>query len=250
MGFTYDVIGGPLKAFNAHKHWISGWFDDAVKIEIDPLVEAHRFDLMAFTEYGMNVRDIESPVLAKLGSNVYLQYSLSHGYNRDVEAFASNKVTIVAATHDIDVSRFLAGLDVGESYSIDDFEGTGYPLVISVCSIDDAAAKTAAISVHLADGKQESKCAMELARPGARRTAVPSIAPTTAPTFRPTRSPISPSTEPTAQPTPLPSIPSEPIVIQIMSRPSSDSPSQQPSEVPSDVPSDIPSRFLPGPPIL
>jgi hypothetical protein len=59
MGFSANATGGPRMCFNAHKHWILGWFNDR-QLQIDPDSNPFQGRLLAFTDAGIALAGIWS----------------------------------------------------------------------------------------------------------------------------------------------------------------------------------------------
>ncbi|CAB9499848.1 glutathione Stransferase [Seminavis robusta] len=237
LGFTVYKVGSPLKCFNGHKNWISGWFQDRA-VHIDPIVESSRlFRLVTFVDYDkpMHQSDV---VLIRVG-NYYVQYNRAKGINIDT-GMNADTVTITYARDHVSDSEAIAGLASGQAQQLSNYKGTGLDLVVEVCEVGTAEGASSVISmarqaifgetlspyspidyawvsIYLDDGVQQSRC-HQLGRDPTRE---PSAAPTSA----------SPTLRPTLSPTQLPTL----------------SPTQSPSE-PSAFPSSLPSSALPSSP--
>jgi hypothetical protein len=157
MGYTMDMIGAPRKAFNAHKHWISGWFDEQYMLAITPTDEPVRKRLIAFIDYG-DLDSDEGAVVIRVGKTIFMQYNIAKGYNAETSGSSMNKVTIVRAANDSDVSDYLTGLSSGDSYRIRDFESTGSSLVIKVCTVGRWTHYYADVEISLEDGSYSRQC--------------------------------------------------------------------------------------------
>jgi hypothetical protein len=160
MGYAVNFYGVPRKAFNAHKHWLAGWFTDRA-VWLDP---TSSFDggpigayLASFVDYRNPNLDDSAVVLIRIG-NLFLQFNEGKGYNVDTPAEARDKVIIAEAAGPGEVSQLLKGIAVGQAYVRPEFSDEGYDLVISFCDHVVAPYGYAAVSIHMEDGVQTSVC--------------------------------------------------------------------------------------------
>jgi Gametolysin peptidase M11 len=198
-GFTVYQTGAPVKCFNGHKNWISGWFQDR-QILVDPTLESSRLlRLVTFVDYDkpMHTNDV---VLIRVGSH-FIQYNRAKGINIDT-GMNADTVTITYAKDAASDSQAVAGLTAGQTTRVIDFKGTGYDLVIEVCEFgstgensvismarqaifgqgtETSSADYAWVSIYLDDGLQKSKCD----RVDQATSEAPSVSPTSLPTTRP-----------------------------------------------------------------
>lgn len=205
MGYTIYETGAPLKCFNGHKLWLSGWFQDRA-YNIDPSVGNPVLKrVVAFADYGKTL-DGSDVVLLRVGQ-YFIQYNRAKGINVGTGTNA-DKVTITyakGATYD---SLAIAGLSAGNSHTLPGFGNTGSDLVIEVCQVGTVSAPPSStsiaqanekgsslslidfawVSVHLDNGNQQSQCnqlrngevnSQSTARP---TSSAPSPSPTTSPT--------------------------------------------------------------------
>lgn len=141
MGFTYNRMYEPQKAFNAHKHWISGWFPSrrawdatnhilprqqtgtrALQGPIASFVDASHHGLPSFL-----------PVLVKLG-RYFLHFNRAKGYNIGTATEFKDMVTINYAEHDDTESDFIAALDFTSPTVVLPFaEEEGGSLILRLC---------------------------------------------------------------------------------------------------------------------
>jgi hypothetical protein len=144
--------------FNAHKNWMSGWFDDR-KITVNPLKAPWIGNLTSFVDYNTTVNNT---VLINVG-NFYLQLNSAKKFNNETKT-NPNQVNIVAAdvpSNPNTRSWLMAGLSVGRVVTIGNFNGTNATLVIQVCSMTFGAIDTAQVSIYLKSGNSSpsSYCA-------------------------------------------------------------------------------------------
>jgi Gametolysin peptidase M11 len=206
-GFTEYKTGAPVKCFNGHKNWISGWFKDR-QVLVDPTWESSRLlRLVTFVDYDkpMNTNDV---VLIRVGS-YFIQYNRAKGINIDT-GMNADTVTVTYAEDAVSDSQAIAGLSAGQTKLIADFKGSGYDLVVEVCEFGSTGENSvvsttrqvifgqgtetssidfAWVSIYLKDGVQESKC--DRVGEGEATLREPSASPTTIrltywPTQRPT----------------------------------------------------------------
>jgi hypothetical protein len=130
-----DGAGYPRKAFNGHKHWHSGWFQDRTT-QIFPFQSqagsVNRRRLVSFVEYSNPKMLPNDIVLIRCGS-IYIQYNRAKGYN--VDSSEANRVTVSEGFVDGDLSKRLASLASGEKYTYQNFEESGKALIVQVCTI-------------------------------------------------------------------------------------------------------------------
>lgn len=96
--------------FNAHKHWVLGWFRDR-QVEILPNVKPWKGRLLAFTDYQ---RAIKGDYVLIHFSDVYIQYNRAQGANIQVQENRNQIVIIKASGEDFE-SELLVGLALGTS---------------------------------------------------------------------------------------------------------------------------------------
>ena len=220
MGFTVYQEGAPLKCFNGHKNWISGWFEDR-EYAINPAMPSPVLArLVTFVDYKKDLEE-NDVVLIRVG-RYYVQYNRAKGANIDTGLHA-DKVSITFAEDAISDSKAIVGLGDGQMTSLPNFRNTGYNLVVEVCEFgtagedsseaslakqfifgqaEDTIIDYAWVSFNLDDGMQQSQC-FKVGRP---ETQQPSLQPTSSrpslsPSIRPT---VPPTLKPTLQPTPSP----------------------------------------------
>ena len=161
MGYAINKMYGPRKGFNAHKHWMSGWFDDRlVDIEAELLRSgALAAPLVAFVDASNIFLSESEAVVLKIG-NLYVQFNRAKGYNSGTYVDQEDRVTVAYAESEENVSDLVAALEQNEIYTHPDFE-RGADLVIEVCSIDSEQlgdVDYALVSIHLNDGIHTSLC--------------------------------------------------------------------------------------------
>ena len=162
MGYANNKQFGPQKGFNAHKHWISGWFDDrSIDIEENLLLHgAMGAPLVAFVDASNENLPENEVVVLKIG-DLYIQYNKAKGYNSGTYIDQKDKVTVNYAESEDDVSDLVGELAPGETYIHPSFDEAGHDLIIQVCSLgaeDLADIDYAVLSIHLDDGFQTSLC--------------------------------------------------------------------------------------------
>lgn len=160
MGYAVNFYGVPRKAFNAHKHWLSGWFADRA-VWLDPTSSLHSGPigayLASFVDYRNPNLDDSAVVLIRIG-NLFLQLNEGKGYNVDTPAEARDRVIVAEAAGPGEVSQLLKGIAVGQAFVRPAFSSEGHDLVITFCDHVVAPYGYAAISIHVEDGVQTSVC--------------------------------------------------------------------------------------------
>jgi Gametolysin peptidase M11 len=160
MGYAVNYYGVPRKAFNAHKHWLSGWFADRA-VWLDPTSALHGGPigayLASFVDYRNSDLDDSAVVLIRIG-NLFLQFNEGKGYNVDTPTEARDRVIVAEAAGPGEVSQLLKGIAVGQAFVRPGFSSEGHDLVITFCDHVVAPYGYAAISIHMEDGVQTSVC--------------------------------------------------------------------------------------------
>lgn len=162
MGYANNKMHGPQKGFNAHKHWISGWFDDR-SVDIEENLLLHRAmgaPLVSFVDASNEDLPQSEAVVLKV-KHLYVQYNRAKGYNSGTFKDQKDRVTVNYAESEDDVSDLVAELAVNETYVHASFDEAGNDLIIQVCSVGVealAGIDYAVVSVHLDDGFQTSIC--------------------------------------------------------------------------------------------
>ncbi|GKY98308.1 hypothetical protein MPSEU_000788400 [Mayamaea pseudoterrestris] len=155
MGYAINEFGYPIKAFNAHKHWVSGWFTDRAE-EVYPENGPIVGNLVSFVDYGDSEMQTNDVVLMRAG-NLYMHYNRAKGYNVDTPSAYKDRVVIAESTGDLELSNFVAALAKGQSYFYPNFSGYD-TLVIEVCDQMTGSLDYAVVSMYIEDGIQKSNC--------------------------------------------------------------------------------------------
>ena len=125
--------GYPRKAFNGHKHWNSGWFQDrASDVHPFPSDGIIQKRIVSFVEYSNPTLLSDDLVLLKCG-NLFIQYNRAKGYNIDTSE--RDRVTISEGLVDGALSKRVASLSAGERYQYPNFDSSGRDLVVQVCGM-------------------------------------------------------------------------------------------------------------------
>ena len=251
MGFLEDSFAYPLKAFvredaacstvflllhgpltfydffdalipytyqNAHKHWLSGWFDDRAETVNRTELPRDGYDrrLVSFVDYNHDAL-METDVVLIAIDDLYMQYDIPKGYN--IDSLSRANVLITQANDTMSRSFAVANLSMGQSFTyrkISDSDDSN-EIVIEFCNTGFAndTLDYSIISIHLNDGTQQSTCqhaengtlsstptspilSMESSAPSSPSSSVPSDVPTNIPSM-PNRNSVTSS-----RPTPLP----------------------------------------------
>lgn len=179
-----SVAGYPKKAFNGHKHWVSGWFRDRA-VEIDPTLPTihsgrdsalqfsnttsistlHR--IVSFVDYKHQGLRRDHVILVKVGP-FFIQYNRAKDYN--IDSPEPEKVTVTQAWSDVwsDAvpSTLVASLSQGETYihgnyrnatiknDTSGFSASSLTLIIQVCKLvaqPSGVLDYADVSIHIVD---------------------------------------------------------------------------------------------------
>jgi hypothetical protein len=222
MGYTVYKSGAPIKCFNAHKNWLSGWFGGREYAVNPAMPEPVLNRLVTFVDYDKEMEWFDI-VLLRVGP-YYIQYNRAKGINIDT-GMNADLVTVTYAKDDSSDSEAIAGLAAGQQVELPGYRRTGFSLVIEVCELGtfDGSASSSAVSItksasgrssnslssfdyawvsiYLDNGEQQSQCDR------VDSPTVPDVAAVTPkPSLRPTTSPPSaiPTSEPTLQPSSQP----------------------------------------------
>jgi Gametolysin peptidase M11 len=157
-----DGAGYPRKAFNGHKQWYSGWFQDRA-VEVYPLLYNGIIQnrIVSFVEYSNPHMHHEDLVQLKCGT-LFIQYNRAKGYN--VDSSEPDRVTISEGFVDGGLSKRVASLGSGEKYLYPNFDGSGKELVIQVCGVTAdllGVIDYADVRVYINDGPVKLICPVE-----------------------------------------------------------------------------------------
>ena len=142
----------PLKCFNGQNNWLLGWFQTRRKI-INPLTDGPQiFKIAAFVDF--NKTQSHESVLVKVGDRYYLQYNRAKLYNNETGEYPD----LLTVTEDVPGgTESRAGLDVGQSWTLEDYNGTGQSLIVAVCQRQNGTSSSADILI-LSVALDESLC--------------------------------------------------------------------------------------------
>lgn len=159
MGFSINKQYYPVKSFNAHKLYISGWMEDRKADVTDVVLSLGQTTGVVAAVVDADHRNKPTDdfvVVLKMG-DLYLQYNRAKSYNRDTPV--PDVVTIVQADSDDDVSLLAAtNLTKGTSFTYDSFMDSTHSLVVTVCELRRVSGLDyAVISLHL-DGIRTHQC--------------------------------------------------------------------------------------------
>lgn len=123
MGYGSKDATTPAKCFNALKNYQLGWYQDKVAV-VNP-AQPVKATIGGFVDYDSSDDD----VILKI-DDYYVEYNLAQKFNAETSQ-AINQVTITKDANDY--SRRVAILDVGDRYSVANYNNTGHALVVEVC---------------------------------------------------------------------------------------------------------------------
>jgi hypothetical protein len=222
MGRSIIRVGGPQQCFNGQKYFMGGWLWDRFReadMRTDPTPWLGR--LVAFTDHQNSQLQPADTTLLRVvipdGMDLFVLYNKAKSFNNGVREKA-NQVTIVQTSVESSVvSEMLAGLNVGESFSI---QG----LTVTVCTaVEDKMTDIDYVVVNVYKTSQSSTCD--------EYAPIPTKAPSPKPSPAPTKIPVAPI--PTKAPSPKPS--PAPTKIPVAPIPTK-APSPKPSPAPTNVP--------------
>ena len=120
---------GGLLAFNGHKHWLSGWYEERA-VSVDQQQDTY-LRLVSFVDYQHPALLNGDAVVVRVGESLFLQYNRAKGFNAEVGE--PDTVTITHAEGPNRFSYALAALHAGQSYNAADLNGTFW--TIEVCAL-------------------------------------------------------------------------------------------------------------------
>ncbi len=160
MGYAYQLTGHPMMCFNGHKNYLAGWIDDR-KISINPVINgAWGGTLLAPVDYTAAIGTLPNATVVVNVGIFYIQLNGAKKFNNETKA-GPNLVNVVSADVPSNpnlVAWLNASLAMGQNYTIANYSGTGYPLVIQVCNITLGDIDTAQVTIYLKNGNQTSQC--------------------------------------------------------------------------------------------
>lgn len=213
MGFSYNILELPKKAFNGHKHWISGWYDEA-RISLDSVDTPVLLRLDSFVDFEATGNN-KYPVLLNVGT-LYLQYNRAKGYNEGTPGDTANTVTITEAKDHTAVSYHRAALGKRATQEIDGLyftvcdtgvDGTVDFALVSISKDPDLNVCQTTPIEALGPPSTDSPTFSPISAPTSTPTEQPSIRTTEMPSLSPTlTTTTAPTLTPSESPTPRPSL--------------------------------------------
>lgn len=119
----------PRKCFNGLENYQLGWFKDRELRMSQGFEMGFIIKLATFVDYQKSLQD--EPVIVNIADQLFLQYNRAKEFNVDTEE-KKDQVTITAPGQG--GTEGLAGLDVKQQYTVQNFQNSGRTLVIDVCS--------------------------------------------------------------------------------------------------------------------
>ena len=144
MGFSYSSDNGPLMCFNSAKSWQLNWY--ASRMESIPFstgVKSRR--LIGLADFGNTNAQADDKVVIKLNTasstDFYMSFNRQTGINSGTRE-AGNQVLIQRAagegTSYYAESELLAKMVTGNTFTLGNFDGSGYDLQVTVDNINTA----------------------------------------------------------------------------------------------------------------
>ena len=215
MGYSYTSNEGPKMCFNGAKSWLLGWYQDkSVSVDLDVNDQSQNTwngKLVGVTDYSDQLSAPEYSVVVEIVNgdqadnniqNYYLLYNRKDGVNSGVPEHG-DKVTITGAKlsqtasslRETEESEHLAHLQVGQTYQITNFKGSGLTLIIKYCESNTSNdPEYARVSMYFSNDTDQ--CTI---------SPPPPSPPTPPSTPNPTRNPTrNPTPNPTSPPPPTP----------------------------------------------
>lgn len=155
-------MGGPATCFNAHKHWILGWFKDrSLALTTNDLPWTG--ELAAFADY--DVTPSSQYTIIRIGQSgparLFLQYNLAKKMNRGARAFKNMVVVTEDEGSNPGYQSWAVGsinVDLNGSLKYSGLYDLDHDLVIEVCEKGSGPTDFVRLSVYVDDGKQQSGC--------------------------------------------------------------------------------------------
>jgi hypothetical protein len=223
------MLGYFVKYQNAHKHWLSGWFENrTVTLNVTMLPwDGNEQRLASYVDYSNNELFLTDVVLIVF-DDIYIQYNRAKGYN--IDSIQPANVAITQANDTMSRSSALADLTAGQSFLYNKRNnGTNDSnisdgIIIDFCNTSNTSGSVdyAVISIYLDDGLQLSKCRQNVYT-STEPTMSPSIFPSTITSFSPTLIPSATTNSNSTAP-------------ELMRSPS-EIPSSKPEKLPTGTPS-------------
>ena len=141
MGYSYSQDNGPLMCFNSAKSWQLGWYSSR-HATYNFFTGASTYRLIGLADH-QNVNAASSDrVLIKLNTgsstDYYMSFNRQTGINSGTQE-AGNRVLIQRADGEgtsYAESELLAKMVAGNTYTLDNFDGSGYDLTVTVNAIN------------------------------------------------------------------------------------------------------------------
>ena len=146
---------------NAHKHWISGWFDNRTETVNQTALprDGNERRLVSFVDYDDDTL-FETDVVLISVDDLYIQYDVPKGYN--IHSLSRANVLITQANDTMSRSVAVANLSIGQSFTYQKYSETDNStgIVIEVCNTGSTndSVDYSIISIYLNDGEQLSTC--------------------------------------------------------------------------------------------
>ena len=141
MGFSYSQDNGPMMCFNSPKSWQLGWYSSRhATYNFSTGVESYR--LIGQVDLNNGNAEASDRVLIKLNTGSSTDYYMSFNRKTGVNSGTvegGNQVLIQSAGGEgtsYAESELLAKLGSGGSYTLSNFDGSGYDLTVTVNSIN------------------------------------------------------------------------------------------------------------------
>lgn len=127
MGSGYTDTVKPRKCFNGYHSSVLKLYSDK-EVKVNPVSQGQLVRVAASVDY--NKAASNEHVIVSISDEYYLLYNVAKLFNQQTENH-QNKVTVTEPLDTGTESR--AGLDVGQSYDVTNFGGTGKTLKIKAC---------------------------------------------------------------------------------------------------------------------
>ena len=134
MGFSAKTELGPIKCFNPAKSWQLGWYAEQSK-RINPFIDAPFSTIMTGITRDINDDDKTKNVLIQIPNgetNIYIGYNLADGFNSGTEDGQDKVLITEQKAGGFQKSYLRAKLDTTDSYTINNYEGTGKNLIVQM----------------------------------------------------------------------------------------------------------------------
>jgi len=152
MGFSYLNDEGPKMCFNAAKSWFFGWYSSR-HADLNPLnaYGNQELNLIGVNDFVNGQSSSEHTTIVRISGGteqLFMMYNKAEGVNSGT-VMNADRVNIVTQPGFTEQSWTRATLSDGESYTVNNFDGSGGKLVVKVCETVAGTPDVARVLVYL-----------------------------------------------------------------------------------------------------